>query len=68
MKDVLIVIDMQKDFTTGALKNPAAEKIIDALAAQIRGFVGRVIFTRDTPRRKLSFHDGGKKSARAALH
>ena len=48
MKDILIVIDMQKDFTTGALANKAAEEIIPALAEKIRSFAGRVIFTRDT--------------------
>jgi len=48
MKDILIVIDMQKDFTTGALANKDAEEIIPALAEKIRSFAGRVIFTRDT--------------------
>ena len=48
MKDILIVIDMQKDFTTGALANADAAGMIDALAAHISGFCGRVIFTRDT--------------------
>ena len=48
MKDILIVIDMQRDFISGALANPDAEKIVPVLREKIRGFAGRVIFTRDT--------------------
>ena len=48
MKDILIVIDMQKDFISGALANKDAEGILPALREKIRGFSGRVIFTRDT--------------------
>ena len=48
MKDILIVIDMQKDFISGALANKDAEGIVPALREKIRGFSGRVIFTRDT--------------------
>ena len=48
MKDILIVIDMQRDFISGALANKDAEKIVPALREKIRGFAGRVIFTRDT--------------------
>ncbi len=48
MKDILIVIDMQKDFTTGALANADAVAIIEGIRKRIEGFSGRVIFTRDT--------------------
>lgn len=48
MKDILIVIDMQKDFTTGALANAEAVAIIEGIREKIAGFSGRVIFTRDT--------------------
>ncbi len=48
MKDILIVIDMQKDFTTGALANPDAVAIIEGIKERIASFTGRVIFTRDT--------------------
>ena len=48
MKDVLIVIDMQKDFTTGALANKDAVAIIEKMREKISAFHGRVIFTRDT--------------------
>lgn len=39
MKDILIVIDMQKDFISGALANKDAEGILPALGEKIRGFV-----------------------------
>ncbi len=48
MQDILIVIDMQRDFTTGALSNADAVAIIDGIREKIAGFSGRVIFTRDT--------------------
>ena len=32
MKKLLIVIDMQNDFITGALKNPDAEAIVSGIA------------------------------------
>lgn len=48
MKDILIVIDMQKDFTTGALANAEAVAIIEGIREKIKSFSGRVIFTRDT--------------------
>ncbi len=48
MKDILIVIDMQRDFTTGALANPDAVAVIEGIREKIASFSGRVIFTRDT--------------------
>lgn len=48
MADILIVIDMQRDFTTGALANADAVAIIDGIREKIASFSGRVIFTRDT--------------------
>lgn len=50
-KKVLLVIDMQNDFVTGALANPQAEEIIPAIAAKIRDYRQAdlpVYFTRDT--------------------
>lgn len=44
----LIVVDMQKDFIDGALANPNAAAIVDAIAAKVEAHVGPVIFTRDT--------------------
>ena len=45
---VLVVIDMQTDFTTGSLANPAAEKIIPEIADYVKNFEGITIFTRDS--------------------
>lgn len=48
MQDVLIVVDMQKDFINGALGTPEAVAIVPAVVEKLRGFKGQVIFTRDT--------------------
>lgn len=48
MKNVLVVVDMQKDFIDGALGTKEAEAIVDRVAETIKGFEGDVIFTRDT--------------------
>lgn len=45
---ILIVVDMQNDFITGALANPAAEKIITKIKNYISNWDGYLIFTRDT--------------------
>lgn len=44
----LVVIDMQKDFTYGALKNESAISIIPNVVKKVRDFPGKVIFTYDT--------------------
>lgn len=51
MKRLLVVVDMQNDFLTGALKNEAACEILPAVKAEIsksRGAGIDVVFTRDT--------------------
>ena len=48
MEKILIVVDMQKDFVDGSLGTKEAEAIVDAAVEKVRGFDGRVIFTRDT--------------------
>ena len=48
MQDVLIVVDMQNDFISGALGTPEAVAIVPAVIEKLRGFKGQVIFTRDT--------------------
>ena len=51
MKDVLIVIDMQKDFLTGALANAKADSVtknVKEKILQYRELGKEVIFTRDT--------------------
>ena len=48
MKNLLIVVDMQKDFVTGSLGSKEAVAIVDAVVQKVQGFDGEVIFTRDT--------------------
>lgn len=45
---ILIVVDMQNDFITGALGTKEAEKIVGAVKEKIEKFDGEVFFTRDT--------------------
>lgn len=48
MQKILIVVDMQNDFISGALGTKEAQAIVPKVAEKIKGFDGRVIFTRDT--------------------
>ena len=49
MREMLLVIDMQNDFITGALGTPEAEAIVDAVAAEAEKYaVWDIIATRDT--------------------
>lgn len=51
MKKILLVIDMQKDFVTGALANKEAQKIIGNIQKKIGEYKKEgnlVFFTRDT--------------------
>lgn len=45
---LLIVVDMQNDFITGALGTKEAEAIVDNVAKYMREFPGDVILTQDT--------------------
>lgn len=47
-KDILIVVDMQKDFIEGALGTKEAEAIVDNVTAKIKNFEGMIIATYDT--------------------
>ena len=48
MQDILIVVDMQNDFIDGALGTAEAVAIVPKVVEKVKGFTGRVIFTRDT--------------------
>jgi len=51
MKKLLIVVDMQNDFITGALGSPQAQAILSNVKAKIEHYKqngGKVLFTRDT--------------------
>lgn len=51
MKQVLVVVDYQNDFVTGALANPAAQALEQGIAQKVQQTLsagGSVLFTRDT--------------------
>ncbi|MCR4738883.1 MAG: cysteine hydrolase [Lachnospiraceae bacterium] len=51
MKRILIVVDMQNDFVTGALRNEEAIKIVPSVVKRVERAEAageRIIFTRDT--------------------
>ena len=48
MEKMLIVIDMQKDFISGALGTAEAQQIVERVVKKIREFEGEVCYTRDT--------------------
>lgn len=48
MKNILVVVDMQKDFVDGSLGTKEAVAIVDNVAAKIEGFEGKIIATYDT--------------------
>ena len=45
---VLVVVDMQNDFIDGALGTKEAQGILPQVVEKVRGFDGRIVFTRDT--------------------
>lgn len=45
---ILVVVDMQKDFVNGSLGTDEATKIVQKVAQKIAAFDGRVLYTRDT--------------------
>lgn len=48
MKELLVVVDMQKDFIDGSLGTKEAQAIVKPVCEKIRSFDGDVIYTRDT--------------------
>lgn len=45
---ILVVVDMQNDFITGALGTGEAQGIVEAVRRKVASFDGEVIFTLDT--------------------
>ena len=45
---LLIVVDMQNDFISGALGSKLAEAIVPNVVEKVKNYEGTVIFTRDT--------------------
>ena len=48
MDKILVVVDMQKDFVTGALGSAEAQQIVPEVVKKVTNFDGTVVFTRDT--------------------
>ncbi|KXB68493.1 cysteine hydrolase family protein [Peptoniphilus sp. DNF00840] len=46
--DILVVIDMQNDFITGALKTKDGERLLKEVAKKVEDFKGKVVYTLDT--------------------
>lgn len=59
--NILIVVDMQNDFISGALGTKEAQAIVEKAAEKIKNFKGRVIFTRDTHENNYMDTQEGKK-------
>lgn len=58
---LLIVVDMQNDFITGALANKDAQAIVNPLADVVKHFDGALIFTCDTHDEHYAETQEGKK-------
>ena len=58
--DVLIVVDMQNDFVTGALGTPEAKAIVPKVVEKIEGWKGEVLYTLDTHHKKYLETQEGK--------
>ena len=61
MKNLLIVVDMQKDFVDGALGTAQAVSIVDSVAKKIDNFDGDIIVTYDTHGENYMETQEGKK-------
>ena len=61
MKKLLIVVDMQEDFISGALGTQEAQAIVPAVAEKIANFDGDVVYTRDTHTEQYLNTAEGKK-------
>lgn len=48
MRPLLVVVDMQVDFISGALGTKEAQAIVPSVVRRIREFPGDVVYTRDT--------------------
>lgn len=48
MRELLVIVDMQNDFVTGALANPAAEKIVNGIRELALNFEDDIAFTLDS--------------------
>ncbi len=61
MRDVLIVVDMQKDFIDGALGTAEAVAMVPKVVEKVQNFKGDILFTRDTHFENYMDTQEGKK-------
>ena len=61
MTDILVVVDMQKDFVDGVLGTKEAVAIVSNVASTIREFPGKVFYTLDTHQENYLETEEGKK-------
>ena len=61
MTDILVVVDMQKDFVDGVLGTKEAVSIVPNVASTIREFSGKVFYTLDTHHENYLETEEGKK-------
>ena len=61
MRDLLIVVDMQNDFITGALGTPEAQAVLPLVVRKVKAHRGPVLFTRDTHEADYLLSQEGKK-------
>ena len=67
-KNVLIVVDVQKDFVDGALGTAEAQAMLPRLIEKVRAFDGEVIYTKDThPENYLETQEGRKEGGTLAV-
>lgn len=60
-KNVLVVVDMQNDFVSGALGSKEAQAIVEPVVKRILEFDGLILFTLDTHTPKYLETQEGKK-------
>lgn len=58
---ILVVVDMQNDFIDGALGTKEAQEIVPKVAEKIRGFEGKIFYTRDTHEKNYLDTQEGKR-------
>ena len=58
---VLVVVDMKNDFIDGSLGTKEAQEILPQVAEKVRGFDGRIVFTRDTHEEDYLHTQEGRK-------
>ncbi|NLY70752.1 MAG: cysteine hydrolase [Clostridiales bacterium] len=59
--DVLVIVDVQNDFVSGALGTKEAEAIIEPLVIKIKSFDGIILLTKDTHDENYLSTQEGKK-------